>query len=111
MARAARIRSWGVISICCLMSQDSASSNDAALLTTLFMTVFYVDLLGGSTICTTMDLGPLWRGRPAREKTTDHEIPNTVVFARGWVGNYRIIYEVHDDQLVVLVVQSGIGVH
>ncbi len=29
-----------------------------------------------------MELGPLWRGHPACEKTTDHEIPKIVVFAR-----------------------------
>jgi hypothetical protein len=30
----------------------------------------------------TAPLGGLWRERPTREKTTDHEFPNTVVIAK-----------------------------
>jgi mRNA interferase RelE/StbE len=39
--------------------------------------------------------------------------PNSVMLSgpeRNWrirVGNYRVIYEIHDDRLVVLVIQVG----
>jgi hypothetical protein len=33
-----------------------------------------------------MELGSLWRGRPARKKTTDHEISMIDLLARGNFG-------------------------
>jgi hypothetical protein len=45
------------------------------------------------------ELGPLWRGHPAREKTTDDEISKNVVFAAGSRDTDGLSFDVGPDFL------------